>query len=78
MRTAAKTQAHCLARSLRGELVHAAGCVFRGNVPCVVHAVATHEGVGWYLDDCAELGVTPPLVRVPRSLRAALGRTIGA
>jgi hypothetical protein len=77
MRSAAKAAARKMARDLRGELVHAAGCVFRGNEVCATQLVATPEGYQVYFEECAKLGVRLPMVRVPKSLRSALGRTIG-
>ena len=77
MRSVAKATARRFARDLRGELVHAAGCVFRDSERCATHDVATHDGMKIYFELCAALGVPLPVVKVPRSLRAALGRTVG-
>jgi len=68
-----------LARALRHGMVHAAGCTFRGDArwaPCATIDTA-QECVNDYLAKCRELGVVPPVVRVPRSLRRRFGRTIG-
>lgn len=78
MRTAAKARASRLARDLRWELVHAAGCVFREDPErCATVGVVSAEGVNVYLEECASLGVGLPVVKVPRSLRAVLGATVG-
>lgn len=77
MRSVAKATARRFARDLRIELVHAAGCVFRDSERCATLEVATPEGMSGYFELCDALGVVLPVVRVPRSLRAVLGRTVG-
>ncbi len=72
-----------VARGIRRELLHAAGCVFRGgdfSSPCA-SILATSVRVPEEDETANSLfervGAKPRRVSVPRSLRANLGRWIG-
>jgi hypothetical protein len=79
-RRSANKRAARIARGYRRDMVHAAGCSFRGAEKCstILAFVDSSDVKRWWDEGWAKLPAKPRRVSVPRSLRPVLGRWVGA